>query len=350
MENTLTDLIKTAIADVFGESNYEWASEKLTIKIPNAVVRNEKGASHPITNLFVRIGLRLTGSTCYLVGSLLGTRSTVTADEYLAGYCHSHLNSMEGFSTFCLGSSPLSTTIANLQYTGITRMDIDEFYAFLFMVEQLANSESIAGVPYRKIKDIGKKGRSGSVLRIQSSELRESYDIFMRLLTESANDELKQIKLSINLHDNRVTIANPHCKLIEDCLKIATPHRQLRTSTGMYTDTNATSLSASYRKLKRHPSFCSFTFKGETIRMTVDIPEIDPSEMHKEEDLFAHSSVRNYVITALENILTSTLLNFLYNYERQRIERGNAQENSQKRSADNRATSIFKNLVPVSPD
>jgi hypothetical protein len=351
METSLLELIKTATGEVFGTDNYEFINGHITIKIPNAVVRNERGKTHPITDLYVRIGYKIrtrVSERFQLYGSLCGARGQMTADEYLAGYAHSHLDNIKGLTPFCLGSSPLNSAIAELKMDGVRKDDLDPYYAFLFMVEQLANSESIAGVPYIRFDNVGKKGFKSGHSIMTNAEYRESLARFRDLLRDHPMD-LPSLDLSIDMQARKVTIQNPDA--LEHLFKECTIHRQTRTSDGVYYSIRSGNKMATYSRVKEYPNFDGFKFKGETIRLHVIIPKIEAPPEKEGEVLYAHQSVRNHIIDTIKKELEHKLTNFLYRYEKARHEDAVRKSYSEEeRDTSNYIGSIFKDFTPVLSD
>ena len=127
----------------------------LYILFSHVTISNKDGLSEELKNLYMRLRLRYENGA-YVITSLEGTRSTLTYAQYVSKYVHSHLSnsSINDFSAFCLGNSPLNTLINDFNYAGINNDNIMNFELLLQMLQTLAEWESIEGTPYKYIKNI----------------------------------------------------------------------------------------------------------------------------------------------------------------------------------------------------
>ena len=106
-------------------------------------------------------------------------RSTYFKSHVLADYQHSHVSGIDyglNFSGCCLGTGPIKNTQNSLN------MDYDEslWQLFCFELNKYVQTESIAGVPYRKmsrIKDVDYGNKTNSFYYINNYHFLYSEDI-----------------------------------------------------------------------------------------------------------------------------------------------------------------------------
>lgn len=120
----------------------------IIVHYPEVTITNSLGRTHTIKDLYVK--LEILPSIKFS-----GTRTTFTEKEWNSDYCHSHLPIKETFHEFCtMGSDDLKKTFADIQVNlySLSKMDV------MLLKEQLnayVSWESIEGVPYRHISNIG---------------------------------------------------------------------------------------------------------------------------------------------------------------------------------------------------
>lgn len=151
------------------------------IKIEDFEIQNSRGEKHPIKNLFIKLLLTEIGDSYITLNSqIFGFRTTLTSKEEQSGYIHSHLNTPPkcldklakdsggflydrffGYS-FCLGSSEVRDLLSVINSSSFNK-DILEL--FLYTLKDAFKWESLEGVPYRKISEIG-FNRGGNKFRV----------------------------------------------------------------------------------------------------------------------------------------------------------------------------------------
>lgn len=122
---------------------------------PTVTVENEYEEKVDIWDLYAAT---IIGANGRLMSNPLFNRSTYDSIQWRSGYAHSHLsginkNNIRLFRTSCLGSGPINGTIRKLSNSYCTDMDIWNLY--IWELDKYVHVESIAGVPYRKIRNIG---------------------------------------------------------------------------------------------------------------------------------------------------------------------------------------------------
>ena len=150
-----TDDIQSAAEDMFGADNIDLQHtssnhHNLIIYWDEIEVSNENDDKHTIYDMYANVEF---SNNCELISFKL-TRSTLTADEFNAGYVFSHLPRLSTrleYTTPCLGRGPIRNTM-----TSLARMyDPDLFRLFLVELDRYVRTESLAGGPYIKMSEIG---------------------------------------------------------------------------------------------------------------------------------------------------------------------------------------------------
>ncbi|SEW21806.1 hypothetical protein SAMN05428988_3251 [Chitinophaga sp. YR573] len=129
---------------------------EVVIRFPEVEIKNEHDASHIIRDLFVSFNINFQGCLFSVDDSFLnGIRSTVTVDELKYNYAHSHLPRVDYRENydghFCLGTGSILDVILQLKH----RFYEDGMELFCLHIKELVKWESISGVPYRYISEIG---------------------------------------------------------------------------------------------------------------------------------------------------------------------------------------------------
>ena len=127
----------------------------VVIHFPEITITNENDKSHTIRDLYVKVLVEYTGQL--FNSSMDGRRTTFTMDEIKSGYNHSHLPSysFNDWKSFCRGSGPINHTINHM----ISVFDIDYWRLFCIELDLYVRTESLAGVPYKKLERIKEYSR-----------------------------------------------------------------------------------------------------------------------------------------------------------------------------------------------
>lgn len=155
----MTDLkdIFDAAEDMFGADNIDLQDvltdkPKLIIHWDKVEVSNEDGERHTIYDLYAMVSFT---SDYKLIGFKL-TRSTLTSDEIKVGYVFSHIPRLARnleFAKPCLGAGPIRNTITSLNY----KYNSDLFRLFLVELDRYVRTESLAGGPFVKMREVGNR-------------------------------------------------------------------------------------------------------------------------------------------------------------------------------------------------
>ena len=122
---------------------------------PEVTVTNEHNRSVDIQDLYAKIEVTIEGRIPYENRGFQLVRTTYPQKQFADGYCHSHIPHFNGIPHFdnpCLGSGPINHTIMDLKngYEEMTWM------LFCRELSLYVTVESLEGVPYNKLENIGK--------------------------------------------------------------------------------------------------------------------------------------------------------------------------------------------------
>lgn len=152
------------------------------IHFPHINIYNRDRRTHNISDLFVRLCLRL-GSTNLQMYEIQGGRATFTYAEWTSDYAHSHLpgrgdmsSHMPYYKRFCTGSGHINDFIAEINSGEVT---VENLTRLLVQIMGLVNYESIEGTPHRHMSNISVRTQSG---RRFSANKETSLNWYRRLL------------------------------------------------------------------------------------------------------------------------------------------------------------------------
>lgn len=125
----------------------------ILVWFPQVRVTNEYNKSVDIQDLYAKMKIDTEGQ---LIGKFYLNRATYPLSHMRANYMHSHVPGINtsNFSDFlipCTGSGPINATIGGLN----REFDEDMWQLFCSELEDFTQVESIAGVPYRRLENIG---------------------------------------------------------------------------------------------------------------------------------------------------------------------------------------------------
>lgn len=125
----------------------------ILVWFPQVKVTNEFNKSVNIQDLYAKMEIDTEGQ---LTGKFYLNRATYPLSHMRASYMHSHVpgintSNFSDFLTPCTGSGPINATIGGLN----REFDEDMWQLFCSELEDFIQVESIAGVPYRRLENIG---------------------------------------------------------------------------------------------------------------------------------------------------------------------------------------------------
>lgn len=166
---------------------------------PRVTVTNENDRSVEIQDLYAEITITMEGQIPYESIGFQLNRTTFTDIQFSSNYIHSHVPSkrhgeLPVFQNPCLGRGPIKDTIADL------KNNYEEALWMLFCHELslYVTVESLTGVPYRKLEEIGSSKELGGYTKFEERNFRdlsqfyntynpESKDRFIENLTSFAD-------------------------------------------------------------------------------------------------------------------------------------------------------------------
>ena len=167
---TNKEILHSILIDYFGDANVDFKeNNEILIYFPRVTVTNENDKSIEITKLFVKV---VVDEDCSLVGTFTMNRSEFTVDQFRSNYLHSHVYGIPAkngdasyFSTPCLGTGPIRQTCATLNH------EFSEEFWNLFCRELslYVTRESLTGVPYRYLEQVGIKNGKWNKIDLEPS-------------------------------------------------------------------------------------------------------------------------------------------------------------------------------------
>lgn len=159
MENENVNAVYSIFKDFFGEErvdlqkNLDSDEMEIIIYFPKVTVTNEYDKSINITQLWVKVHISEHGT---IIGVFEMLRSEYTMAQLVSGYSHSHINTRDQYNIKrwgkpCLGSGPIRNTIISL--TENFNKEIWEL--FCYELSKYVTVESISGVPYIRLENVG---------------------------------------------------------------------------------------------------------------------------------------------------------------------------------------------------
>jgi hypothetical protein len=157
----ITKLVAETFKEYFGEERIcgKYKRESRSIEVilytPNLTIRNERGISHEITDLYTLIEFEIdddsNDQSKIIFKGISMKRGSLTQKEYKKKYIHSHarFNSWSSWARCCLGSGPLNQI--REEYLEINEMQIMNICA---LIDQYQRVESVEGVPYNYIEKL----------------------------------------------------------------------------------------------------------------------------------------------------------------------------------------------------
>lgn len=277
------------------------------IYFPEFEITNSRNEKHTITDLYVRIPIRLmdhyrkaTPVTSSLFYPMEGVRGRMTIDEYRSGYSHSHLNvhsyyyhnidTMPGnYTGFCLGEGDIRNCISLLG----SSYDPDIFSLLLHELDGYVKWESIEGGPHIYINNIGTSSNGGNTLpNVHTSTIVQLYNEMMT--TVKFNPAL--LNLNWRFYNGKYTILDDN-NLEDFCTRALFDHYNNssiflhRNQAGIYYRAGGSLATPTQEELSKY-----IPFRGEKKFFTVEGVTGNQAEQVK----FLHPKIKAYVKQRLE--------------------------------------------------
>lgn len=179
-----------------------WPMYTLMIHWPEITVMNELSKSHDMNDLFVKVPLKTTGQ---LSSNFQLLKTTYTKKELNSNYLHSHchgLTSIYSWETPCLGTGP----IRNTQTALLMDYNPERFKLFLWELDKMVHTESLTGIPYIHLEDIGKSSETMRQLtQIKVALPDMNYDLARKFVVSY----LKTFKMKFSVRNNHIVLGMP---------------------------------------------------------------------------------------------------------------------------------------------
>lgn len=159
--------------DHFGEDKVDLQEDFILVHFPEVTVTNEYDKSVDITHLYVKVPVDSTGR---MSGIFRMNRSEYTEVQYNSDYMHSHISGIPKYdlSKFlepCLGRGPIRDTISSL----CVSCNFDLWQLFVVELDRYVHTESVKGVPYRRLENIGVRSNSYKIFyHVRSTSIYNS--------------------------------------------------------------------------------------------------------------------------------------------------------------------------------
>lgn len=155
----------------------------ILVHFPEVRVTNEHDRYVDIKDLYARVSVGFSGEMC---GSFALNRATYSLIHLVSNYMHSHIQgiprgSYSHFQSPCTGSGPINDTMCSLKDNGY---DYDLWNLFCLELSKYVTVESLTGVPYRRLEDIGARS-----LREMDSDRFEIHKLLPREWASLTNED-----------------------------------------------------------------------------------------------------------------------------------------------------------------
>lgn len=312
-----------------GTSTESWLGSQIqalirycTIKVhfPEVRVTNEHDKFVDIQDLYAMVNVDGCGR---LIGVIKLHRATYTTVQYLSNYAHSHLPGIpEDWREPCFGSGPLVTTMRHLQ----ANYDLNFWGLLCYELSKFVTVESLSGVPYRRLEDIGADQENNDTRIYQLNycdtvgrpvhRLRMPSDGWLEFLTDFVkNEDFKfsyyngqyylgeayltiWIKLSrafARWYNKEVIKGNAKDKL-PDLLAKNVLQEYIVTSDSIYRPQSQNA----YNRVHEVDGNILFTFKGEPVRLTI----IDADSLREVKKTYLiNRQLLNWLITNILKVI-----------------------------------------------
>lgn len=151
IEEIINKLTSIKIKDIIGKIKF--SEIYILIHFPHVRITNENDRFVDINDLWAKIKITYDGT---MIGKFTLNRSEYSILHFSSNYLHSHVmcipkDDFTNFKVPCTGSGPINSTIniLNIQY------DEDIWNLFCLELDKFVSVESIAGVPYHHLEEIG---------------------------------------------------------------------------------------------------------------------------------------------------------------------------------------------------
>lgn len=182
-------------------TGYQLVGVDIILYYPAITIVNSEKNLFNIKDLYVKIPAEIYEGGVLYFNPIQGARTTITYNEYVKGYVHSHLPSRAfsrqdrdkcDFGAFCIGDGEIHA-VRSLINGGFEK---DLFELYILNIETYLNWESIEGGPYNSMRIL--TDRLPNVKKVSIDWCREVYTRFM--------DQKQPLTFNWKIENGRYTI------------------------------------------------------------------------------------------------------------------------------------------------
>lgn len=149
--------VRDIFNDYYGEDKVDFVSNNgvydIIVWFPITTITNEYGESTVARDIFVKFTVASNGRLIYVPRM---ARATFTDLEAASGYIHSHCSGYSPrvpneYFSLCFGTGPINSTFSSL----LQNFDESLWTLMCGELDLYVKTESVAGVPYRRLSSIG---------------------------------------------------------------------------------------------------------------------------------------------------------------------------------------------------
>lgn len=170
--------VRDIFNDYYGEEKVDFVPNyddyDIIVWFPVTTITNEYGESTVARDIFVKFTIKSDGKLKALPKM---ARATFTDKEVSSGYIHSHCSGYHPrvpneYFSLCFGTGPINSTFSSL----LQNFDEGLWTLLCGELDLYVKTESIAGVPYRRLSNIGAARRYSFILwcEMSPSKLKNS--------------------------------------------------------------------------------------------------------------------------------------------------------------------------------
>lgn len=182
----------------------------ILVHFPEVKITNEYDEYVNIKDLWAKVEFDYKGK---IKGNFKLSRSTYFLSHVNSDYAHSHcpgVSPILEFKDCCLGTGPIKNTIHSL----MIGFDEDLLQLFCFELDKYVATESVQGVPYRRISSIKKVNLSNP---ISDFVYKKQYNIpaeYRDVINDFVTDFIKSKKIKLNYFNNSYGLGMPFMEYI----------------------------------------------------------------------------------------------------------------------------------------
>lgn len=203
LDLVLNQLCSGWMVDSIGQKKF--GSGFILVHFPHVRITNEYNRFVDINHLYAKVKVLHNGS---MNGYFALNRAEYTYLHISNGYMHSHVSSIPTsdftqFQTPCTGTGPINDTMSNLS----REFDSDIWRLFCLELSKYVEVESIAGIPYYRLENLGTSNMSTgeSVFKV-INHLDYYGDGIEEMIKDFVSYFIKQGKLKFNYADGSYSI------------------------------------------------------------------------------------------------------------------------------------------------